>query len=243
GNQACGEVGPGRMLEPSQLVDALSGLFETGALAGRSVLITAGPTREALDPVRYLSNRSSGKMGFAVAQAAAEAGARVTLVSGPVQLPTPPSVTRIDVESAQQMHEAVIQRATDADIFIATAAVADYRPERITENKIKKDSDTIELKLVKNPDILAEVSALAEPRPYCVGFAAETESVEVYARQKLEQKQLDMIAANRVGVGEGFDTDDNALTVIWPGGAESLATMPKTKLARELIRLIAEHYS
>jgi len=242
GEQACGEVGPGRMLEAEQLVMALEGLFETGALAGLNVLITAGPTREAIDPVRYLSNRSSGRMGYALAQAAAEAGARVTLVSGPTQLEPPPSVTRIDVESAEQMYEAVLSRAAGADIFIATAAVADYRPERIEEHKIKKDSDTIELKLLKNPDILAAVSALAEGRPYCVGFAAETENVATYARQKLVDKGLDMIAANQVGEGMGFDTEDNALQVIWPEGSEALPQMAKSQLARHLIALIAEHH-
>lgn len=241
GEQACGEVGPGRLLEPAQLAKALSGLFETGALAGRRVLITAGPTREAIDPVRYLSNRSSGKMGYALAQAAAEAGARVTLVSGPTALACPPRVERLEVESAAQMHEAVMARAAESDIFIAAAAVADYRPDQVSSGKIKKDSDTIELKLIKNPDILATVSGLTEARPYCVGFAAETDKVEEYARRKLADKGLDMIAANRVGGGLGFDVEDNALTVIWNGGSQSLPTQSKSQLARHLVALIAEH--
>ena len=247
GEQACGEVGPGRMLEADELVVAVSGLFETGALVGRRVLITAGPTREAIDPVRYISNHSSGKMGYALAQAAVEAGARVTLVSGPTQLATPSMVERIDVESAQQMLEEVLPRASESDIFIATAAVADYRVEQIATSKIKKDSDSVSLNLVKNPDILATVSAISEARPFCLGFAAETDDLESHARQKLIKKKLDMIAANQVGHtgGEmrGFNTDDNTLQVIWADGERELPMMSKQQLARELIQLIAEHYS
>lgn len=243
GEQACGEVGPGRMLEPDELVDKLSGLFESGVLAGKQVLITAGPTREAIDPVRYISNHSSGKMGYAIAQAAIEAGARVTLVSGPTHLPTPSLVERIDVESAQQMLDAVLPRAAEAEIFIATAAVADYRVEQVSSSKIKKDSDTLSLDLTKTPDILAEVSGLSVARPFCVGFAAETNNVSAYAKQKLLNKGLDMIAANQVGEGLAFNVEDNALQVIWTGGEHKLPMMSKHKLARELIQLIATHYS
>ncbi|MDH5184591.1 MAG: bifunctional phosphopantothenoylcysteine decarboxylase/phosphopantothenate--cysteine ligase CoaBC [Gammaproteobacteria bacterium] len=243
GEQACGEVGPGRMLEPDELVEAVSALFETGVLAGRQVLISAGPTREAIDPVRYLSNHSSGKMGYAIAQAAIEAGARVTLVSGPTDLPTPSMVERVDVVSAEDMYNAVMQRSTQADIFIATAAVADYRVDTVASSKIKKDSDKLTLNLCKNPDILAEVSGLRENRPFCVGFAAETDDVHAHAKQKLLNKGLDMIAANQVGEGLGFNAQDNALQVIWAAGERELPMMSKYKLARELIQLIAEHYS
>lgn len=243
GEQACGEVGPGRMLEPDELVDRLSGLFESGVLAGKQVLITAGPTREAIDPVRYISNHSSGKMGYAIAQAAIEAGARVTLVSGPSQLPTPSMVERVDVESAQQMRDAVLPRAAETDIFIATAAVADYRVEQVSSSKIKKDSDKLTMNLTKNPDILAEVSGLNEARPFCVGFAAETDKVTEHARQKLQNKALDMIAANQVGEGLGFHAEENALQVIWAEGERELPLMSKNKLARELIQLIAAQYS
>ena len=246
GEQACGEVGPGRMLEPDELVLAVSALFETGALAGCRVLITAGPTREAIDPVRYISNHSSGKMGYALAQAAVEAGARVTLVSGPTRLSAPPMVERIEVESAQQMLEAVLPRATESEIFISTAAVADYRVEQIAGSKIKKDSDSLSLSLVKNPDILAMVSGMTEARPFCVGFAAETDQVRAHAQQKLHNKKLDMIAANQVGnTGGGmlgFNSDENALQVIWADGERELPLMSKDKLARELIQLIAAHY-
>jgi len=243
GEQACGEVGPGRMLEADELVVAVAGLFETGALAGRRVLITAGPTREAIDPVRYISNHSSGKMGYALAQAAVEAGARVTLVSGPTRLTPPEMAERIDVESAGQMLDAVLLRASGADIFIATAAVADYRVEQIASSKIKKDSERLSLELVKNPDILATVSSMTESRPFCVGFAAETDELIAHAQQKLQNKGLDMIAANRVGEGLGFNSDDNALQVLWADGGHELPMMSKDKLARELIKLIAEHYS
>lgn len=243
GEQACGEVGPGRMLEADELVVAVAGLFEIGVLAGRRLLITAGPTREAIDPVRYISNHSSGKMGYALARAAIEAGARVTLVSGPTQLAPPEMAERIDVESAGQMLDAVLSRASEADIFIATAAVADYRVEQIASSKIKKDSERLSLELVKNPDILATVSSMTVARPFCVGFAAETDELIAHAQQKLQNKGLDMIAANRVGEGLGFNSDDNALQVLWADGGHELPMMSKDKLARELIKLIAEHYS
>ncbi|MBK1671919.1 bifunctional phosphopantothenoylcysteine decarboxylase/phosphopantothenate--cysteine ligase CoaBC [Ectothiorhodospira shaposhnikovii] len=241
GYQACGEVGEGRMLDPGQIVTAVEGLFASGALAGVRVMVTAGPTREPLDPVRYLTNRSSGRMGFAVAAAAAEAGAQVCLVSGPVHLDTPRGVTRVDVETALQMYEAVMARAAGTDLFIATAAVADYRMAQPAERKIKKQADELHLTLVKNPDILAAVAALPDG-PFTVGFAAETDDLETYARGKLEAKGLDMIAANDVSGGRGFDVADNALTVFWRDGSLSLPQQSKSQLARELVALIARHH-
>jgi len=239
GDQACGETGPGRMLEAADIARHTAELFDTGALAGRRVLVTAGPTREAIDPVRYLSNRSSGRMGYAVAQAAAEAGAHVTLISGPTALATPPRVERIDVRSAQDMHAAVMARAADADIFIATAAVADYRPAAPSAQKIKKTADTLSLELVRNPDILAEV-AMLEDGPFTVGFAAETERLLEHARDKLARKGLDMIAANPVGEGQGFEAEENALSVIDANGITELPRAAKPQLARRLIALVAE---
>ncbi len=239
GDQACGETGPGRMLEAADIARHAAELFDTGALAGRRVLVTAGPTREALDPVRYLSNRSSGRMGYAVAQAAAEAGAHVTLISGPTALATPPRVERIDVRSAQDMHAAVMARAADADIFIATAAVADYRPAAPSAQKIKKTADTLTLELVRNPDILAEVAVL-EDGPFTVGFAAETERLLEHARDKLARKGLDMIAANHVGEGKGFEAEENALSIIDADGITRLPQAAKSQLARRLIALVAE---
>lgn len=241
GGQACGETGEGRMSEPPELVEALAGLFEHGALAGTAVLITAGPTREAIDPVRFMTNRSSGKMGFALARAAREAGAAVTLVSGPVNLATPDGVERIDVETALEMHEQTLLRAPRTDIVIGCAAVADYRMARPAEQKIKRRDPETHLTLVKNPDILAEVAALpAGRRPWVAGFAAETEALEAHAREKLKRKNLDLIAANTVGPSAGFDRDDNALEVFWRDGGRSLPQTSKDKLARQLIALIAE---
>lgn len=240
GDQACGEVGLGRMLEPARLAESLlEPPPNAGLLAGRHVLITAGPTRERLDPVRYLTNRSSGKMGFAVAAAAREAGAHVTLVAGPVQLPTPPGVTRIDVESAREMHAAVHRRVAEADLFIAAAAVADFQPVEVAKQKIKKQGITVKLDLEPAPDIVKSVADLAK-RPFVVGFAAETNDVEDNARSKMKRKKLDMIAANRVGDGIAFDCEDNALTVIWPGGKAEIARAPKIDVARELLALIAK---
>ena len=199
GDQACGESGPGRMLEPADLAERVQALLSgSGVLAGRRVLITAGPTRERIDPVRFISNRSSGKMGFAVAQAAREAGATVVLVAGPVSLATPAGVTRLDVESAADMLGAVLRELPGTDVFISTAAVADYRPARAAQQKIKKSSETLDLAMERTIDVLATVAARAE-RPFVVGFAAETEAVEQNARTKLLKKNLDMIAANVVG--------------------------------------------
>jgi phosphopantothenoylcysteine decarboxylase/phosphopantothenate--cysteine ligase len=241
GSQACGDSGPGRLLEPGELAEQLAGLFSSAALAGCRVLVTAGPTREALDPVRFLSNRSSGKMGFAVAAAAAEAGAQVTVVAGPVALQTPERVERIDVLTAAEMQQAVLGQLKETDIFIAAAAVADYRPQSVAAQKLKKSARHLTLELERNPDILATVAA-QEDAPFTVGFAAETESVELNARHKLQAKSLDMIAANRVGADLGFDTDDNALQVFWEGGSAALEQTRKSRLARQLVALVAERY-
>jgi phosphopantothenoylcysteine decarboxylase/phosphopantothenate--cysteine ligase len=239
GELAEGEIGMGRMLEPADIVTALS----EGArpLQGVSVLITAGPTREPLDPVRFVSNRSSGKMGYAMARAAAEAGASVTLVSGPVHLITPRDVIRVDVETAAEMHAAVMKRVKQADVFIAAAAVADYAPKRAAVQKIKKKGASLEVKLARTADILAEVAALKAP-PYTVGFAAETEKLAAHAREKLVKKRLDLLAANLVGKSKGFDQDDNALTLYWKGGEQELHTAPKLEIARQLIQVISTRY-
>jgi phosphopantothenoylcysteine decarboxylase/phosphopantothenate--cysteine ligase len=240
GNQACGEVGAGRMWEPTQLAEALlAPPINAGLLAGLNVLITAGPTRERLDPVRYLTNRSSGKMGFAVAEAAREAGAHVTVVTGPVLLQTPMGVTRINVESARDMYAAVHRQVGDADIFIAAAAVADFQPVTVAKQKIKKQGGSVKLELEPAPDIIKSVADMAK-RPFVVGFAAETNDVEDNARAKLKRKKLDMIAANEVGDGIAFDCEDNALTVLWPGGKMDVPRGPKIDVARELIALIAK---
>ena len=241
GEQACGETGDGRMLEPLEIVAGVERLLSNAdgaALAGKRVLITAGPTRERLDPVRYISNRSSGKMGFALAEAARAAGAEVTLVAGPVHLPTPNGVKRVDVESAAQMHEAVDDAVGTADVFIGTAAVADYRPAVVAERKIKKSGERVEIVLERTPDILASVAARAQ-RPFVVGFAAETHDVENYARGKLESKNLDLIAANEVGDDKVFDRDDNSLIVLWRDGRVPIGPASKQVVAKELIELIA----
>ncbi len=244
GSQACGEIGPGRMLEPLDIAALAAQFFakdtESKPLAGQSVLITAGPTREPIDPVRYISNHSSGKMGFALAKAAAEMGAAVTLISGPVNLPTPEGVTRIDVESAQNMLDASMEHVDKKDIFIGCAAVADYRVSEVAGSKIKKSAEEMQLALVRNPDILATVASLAH-RPFVVGFAAETHDVEAYARDKLKRKNLDMIAANDVSVaGLGFNADANALRVFWPQGSQELPATDKLTLARQLLSLIVK---
>ena len=242
GDQACGDVGPGRMLQPADILDAVRARLAPGRLAGRRVLLTAGPTREALDPVRFLGNRSSGKMGFALASALVAEGAGVTLISGPVSLPTPDRVMRIDVETALQMRDAVFTSLPGAAIFIACAAVADFRPAEVAARKIKKTAETLTLQLVRNPDILSEVSRLAE-RPFCVGFAAETDDVEAYAEAKRRAKGLDMIAANQVSAGQGIEVDDNALTVIWEGGRERLPMQSKPRLAAQLVNLIVDRFN
>jgi len=244
GEQACGEVGAGRMLEPTQIAaEVYAALPVEGVLKGLKVVITAGPTRERIDPVRFISNRSSGKMGYAVAEAAREAGAQVVLVTGPVQIATPPGVERVEVESAEQMLAAVQQHIASADIFVAAAAVSDYRCREIAAEKIKKTSDNLDmtLDLIRAPDVLATVGKGASP-PFLVGFAAETEHVERNALVKLANKNLDMIAANQVGDGLGFDKDDNALTLYWQGGKLELTLTSKIALARQLVDVIAQRY-
>ena len=240
GSQACGEVGPGRMQDPAEIIQQAAEVFDYDLLTGKHLVITAGPTREPIDPVRYLTNKSSGKMGFALAQAAAEAGARVTLIAGPVALDTPNRVNRIDVVRAEDMHEASLKAVEEGcDIFIATAAVADYRPTVTADHKIKKSTEEIHLTLVKNPDIIAAVASHAK-RPFTVGFAAETQDVIEYAQGKLKSKKLDMIATNDVsGTNVGFNSDNNALTVIWPGGHKVLPLASKAQIAKQLIELIA----
>lgn len=244
GAQACGDVGPGRMLEPAELCQHVSQHFaQQQDLAGIAVLITAGPTREALDPVRFISNHSSGKMGYAIAAAAAARGATVTLVSGPVNLPIPAGVKRIDVESALQMQSAVMTEVTHHQIFIACAAVADYRAACVAPEKIKKAGDEISLTLVKNPDIVAGVGAMTTQRPFVVGFAAETQNVEQYARDKLARKNLDLICANDVSLpGQGFNADQNALHLFWKDGQHSLALDSKAALGQQLMDNIVRLY-
>lgn len=240
GEQACGDVGLGRMLEPGELADLSESQFESRLLDGKRVLITAGPTREAIDPVRYISNHSSGKMGYALARAAADAGASVTLISGPVTLATPAGVERVDVESAQAMYDAVLARSAQSDLFIGCAAVADYRPATAVEQKIKKQADEMTLTLVRNPDIISAVAARAD-RPFTVGFAAETQNVLSYARDKLERKGLDAIIANDVSVeGIGFNSDQNEVTLVTAAGEEALPRMGKQQLADALIAHLAQ---
>lgn len=241
GQQACGETGPGRLLEPELLCQSLAESFLSGALAGLTVLVTAGPTREAIDPVRCLSNRSSGKTGYAIAEAAQAAGARVVLVSGPVALNRPDKVECIHVESAAQMYDAVMQQMAGCDLLIATAAVADYRPATTADQKIKKQAASLSLQLERTEDILASVAALDEA-PFCVGFAAETEQLEKNARKKRLAKCLDMIVANRVGDGLGFDVDENNWHVFWEGGSEIFGQATKAQLARQLIDKISLLY-
>ena len=244
GSQACGETGAGRMLEPDTIAaavfDIATGKGE-GLLDGKKVVITAGPTREPIDPVRYISNRSSGKMGYAMARAAAAQGADVVLISGPVNLPDPPGVEVRNVTTAQEMNDAAHDCAGAADLFIAAAAVADYRPASVKEQKIKKNDVSMTLDLVRCPDILASIADL-DAGPFTVGFAAETEKVDEYARSKLEKKNLDMIIANRVGNDCGFDRDDNTVSVFWGDGEKRFPKAQKSALARDLIELIAQRY-
>ncbi|EGT4385424.1 bifunctional phosphopantothenoylcysteine decarboxylase/phosphopantothenate--cysteine ligase CoaBC [Cronobacter malonaticus] len=244
GSQACGDVGPGRMLDPLEIVELAANHFApVNDLQHLNIMITAGPTRERLDPVRYITNDSSGKMGFAIAAAASARGARVTLVAGPVALATPPGVERIDVESALEMEAVVQQRAQQQQIFIGCAAVADYRAETISSEKIKKQGDELTLKMVKNPDIVAGVAALSQNRPYVVGFAAETNNVEEYARQKRLRKNLDLICANDVSqAGHGFNSDTNALHLFWQEGDKVLPLERKALLGQRLLDEIVTRY-
>ena len=246
GSQACGDVGPGRMLDPELIVEHTATLFSSDMLSGLKVLITSGGTREEIDPVRYISNHSSGKMGYALARAAVEAGAKVTVISGPVNLETPERVTRIDVISARDMHQAVHEHIEDTDIFIGCAAVSDYRPTEVAMEKIKKDpensSETLDIKLVRNPDIIASVTSLDAP-PFVVGFAAETHNVLGYAADKLRRKKMDLIVANDVGDGEiGFSSDSNEVTVIGEGLEEPLPKAAKTVIARKLWQIVARRF-
>lgn len=243
GSQACGDVGLGRMLESSDLVQLASKLFTTGELASVRVLITAGPTIEPIDPVRFISNHSSGKMGYALAEAAVEAGAFVSMVSGPVALKSPEGVQVISVLTAEEMYEAVMTKSATTNIFIATAAVSDYRCVESQKEKLAKEqAEKMTLQLIRNPDILAEVAS-SEPKPFCVGFAAETSHVIANAKEKLRRKNLDLIVANQVGLPDrGFESDDNACYLLWPQGQQDFALMSKHQLARELIHYIASHY-
>jgi phosphopantothenoylcysteine decarboxylase/phosphopantothenate--cysteine ligase len=245
GEQACGDVGPGRMLEPMQLVHHCEDFFQQLDLNELNIVITAGPTREAIDPVRYLSNYSSGKMGFAIAAAAAKRGANVTLISGPVNLATPAGVTRININSATEMHQAALEHAINNNIFIACAAVADFRPAHVAPQKMKKQdgNDEMMIQLVKNPDIVASIAALTKNRPFTVGFAAETQNVEHYARGKLTKKNLDLICANDVSVqGQGFNSDNNALHLYWPNGDKTLPLATKADLGQQLVTEIVNLY-
>jgi phosphopantothenoylcysteine decarboxylase/phosphopantothenate--cysteine ligase len=246
GDQACGETGAGRMVEPDEIAAAVTGPTTVSAvqrplLFGRKIMITAGPTREAIDPVRFISNRSSGKMGYAMARAAAAAGAEVLLISGPVELTTPDNVQRVSVENAKEMFAATHKRIDGIDIFIAAAAVADYSAASTAKKKIKKSEQEMSIAFTRTPDILASVAKL-ETGPFTVGFAAETENLREYARSKLENKNLDMIIANLVSENRGFDSDDNTVDVFWAAGEQSFPIMAKTELAVALIKLIAERY-
>ena len=248
GAQACGDVGFGRMSEPHEiLAEILTALSANSAtqqdLTSLSVTITAGPTREAIDPVRYISNHSSGKMGFAIAQAFAERGANVTLISGPVNLPTPANVQRIDVLSAQEMWQTALENSVKTHIFIGCAAVADYRIAEVAPQKIKKSGDEISLKLIKNPDIIADVGHLTENRPFTVGFAAETENLAQYAKDKLQRKNLDLICANDVSDGQVFNAEQNALHLFWRNGDKRLPLADKLELAQALVNEIVRHYN
>lgn len=246
GSQACGESGAGRMLEPDDIAAIICGprfasKLDHGMLAGKTVLVTAGPTREAIDPVRYITNRSSGKMGYAMAEAAAGLGAKVILVTGPVSLPEPLNIDVVHVRSAEQMYRATHDNLADVDIFVAAAAVSDYAPAGVEHKKIKKNAETMQLELVRSKDILASVAAL-DDAPFTVGFAAETDKVREYAMAKLEKKNLDMIVANRVGDDCGFDRDDNTVEVYWPDGEQAFDEAPKADLAHGIMRIVAERY-
>jgi len=242
GDQACGEDGPGRMLEPSEIAEHLQLQLQPGLLAGKNIVITAGPTWEAIDPVRGLTNLSSGKMGYALAAALYDAGASVKLISGPVHLRTPHGVDRINITSAQEMADTVMANISGCDIFVAVAAVADYRPVNSAKQKIKKNAETLSLELVRNPDILAMVAAL-EYAPFTVGFAAETENITEHATQKLTAKRIDLIAANPVsGDNSAFDSESNELTLIDRNGISHLSRCSKSLLARKLTKEIAQRY-
>jgi len=237
GDQACGDVGPGRMMEPAQLLESCADMFESGLLAGQKIVITGGPTREALDPVRYISNHSSGKMAYALATEAVAAGARVVLISGPVNLQAPAGVTRVDVVTAQEMLDATLANVNDADVFIGVAAVVDYRPQRVATDKIKKTGDTVQLKLVKNPDIITAVADLEKP-PLVIGFAAETSNIAKNGREKLLKKKLDLLFANNAA--DTFNSDSICVTVISADTETELPAGNKHVVARNMLQLIAD---
>lgn len=239
GEQACGDVGLGRMLEPDELLSLTAGLFDDRLLSGLRLTITAGPTQEAIDPVRYISNRSSGKMAYALATEAAAAGARVTLISGPVALPTPERVTRVDVISAEDMLQASLAQIGECDIFIGVAAVADYRPRQVAEEKIKKSSDSLQLELVKNPDIISTIAAL-EQRPFTVGFAAETTDITEHGAEKLQRKKLDLLFAN--DARDTLGSDSICATALWANGSLALGPASKRVVAGQMLSLIRQHY-
>lgn len=242
GEQACGDVGLGRMLDPNIIAEECAKLFISQSLSGFDVVITAGPTREAIDPVRYISNHSSGKMGYALAEAARDAGARVTIISGPVNLEAPERITVISVESANEMLEASLQQQPNCDIFISAAAVADYRPSEIATQKIKKSGDNMQISLIKNPDIVATI-AQSEQKPFVIGFAAETQNIASYAQGKLNHKKLDMIIANDVSNTDiGFNSDNNSVSVFWGEEQQDFPCMSKSALSHELIKLIAHQF-
>lgn len=242
GSQACGDVGLGRMEQPQAIADAAAALFDTGLLDGLRVVITAGPTREALDPVRYISNHSSGKMGYAIASACIDAGAHTHVISGPVQLECPQPAQLTHINSAQEMLDASVEACGNADIFIACAAVADYRPQHAVPEKIKKQGESMTLELVRNPDIVATIAA-SQNAPFTVGFAAETQNVLQYAAGKLERKGLDMIVANDVSnANGGFNSDNNEATILWRDGQQAIPLTSKNQLARALIELIADRF-
>ena len=244
GDQACGDVGLGRMSEPTKIVTALTVSLSPVNLEGKKVVITAGPTQEAIDPVRYLSNHSSGKMGYALAMACAKAGAETKLISGPVGLPCPLGVSRTLVTSCTEMHTAVMANIADADVFIGTAAVADYRPEALQQEKIKKDSDSLEIRLVKNPDILAEVAALKARPSVVIGFAAESENLLENARKKLHSKQLDFIVANDISDSSiGFQSDENAVTILGLDTELKIDKAPKRLVATKILELATKKIS
>lgn len=239
GSQACGDVGLGRLLEPTEIVKQVETLFDNGLLANVRVMVTAGPTHEAIDPVRFITNHSSGKMGYALAEAAYEAGAIVTLISGPTSLPAPKGVKMVSVVSAQDMHDAVMKTVADCDMFFSVAAVSDYRPTAVADKKIAKSDGASQLVLELTPDILQDVASLAN-KPFLVGFAAETHDVLEHAKAKQVKKKLDIIIANQVGSELGFGVDDNEVTMMWPDKSIKLAKMSKKKLARKIIELIQE---
>jgi phosphopantothenoylcysteine decarboxylase/phosphopantothenate--cysteine ligase len=243
GEQACGEFGPGRMLDPNLIAEELAKLFSSKSLSGLDIVITAGPTREAIDPVRFISNHSSGKMGYALAEAARDAGARVTIISGPVRLTAPEKITVIQVESASEMLTESLEIQRNCDIFIAAAAVADYRPLQVAQQKIKKSGEQMQISLIKNPDIVATVAQLKD-KPFVVGFAAETQDVAQYARGKLDSKNLNMIIANDVSNTKiGFNSDNNSVTVFWGENQQEFPCMSKSALSNQLIELIAQKYT